>query len=383
MTRTKLFEDIVKDTDDPEAYTGRCYDFLAGCPRADMTRIREELERWYLRYPEPREDLRARFRSSKERQHLGAFFELYTHEIFRQQGFVIETHAEGGGDSPRRPDFLLERDGVKVFVECEVMKDPITNDSVEANRGKVFDAFNRKSSPNFRVCMDILEASKQQPPAGKWCKALLKKLEKLDPDEVQRLIDEGRHDDLPSWTLEGNDWRVRFEPVPKPLSDRGAQSMGLLHTTCHGSGVFDVELEKLNDAYSNKRPQVYDIQDWPYVIALNCMSPSFREDEVEASLIGELFAPRRKSNGFWHRGGEPTNQRVSAILFVNDLVWSIVTERAPTLWVNPWAQNPVPDDLWAGRRMTIDPNALRRLEHPGKTAHELLNLPSSWPDGDD
>jgi hypothetical protein len=89
-----------------------------------MAAPRAVLEDWFSRWPtDSRPDLRARLRAKDDGQFLGAFWELYLHELHLRLGFECERDPELP-DSPRRPDFLVHGAGGSFYLEATVVGYP-------------------------------------------------------------------------------------------------------------------------------------------------------------------------------------------------------------------------------------------------------------------
>src|SRR6266700_3089626 len=104
----QLFDDLQR------TYTGfkkpqeAAYTFLNRSARPEYERTRHILERWFLKYPEQhRNALRQSFCSKTEKTHLGAFFELYCHELLKQQGFMVQPHQSVDQTKGTLVDFLV------------------------------------------------------------------------------------------------------------------------------------------------------------------------------------------------------------------------------------------------------------------------------------
>ena len=87
----------------------------------------------------------------------------------------------------------------------------------------------------------------------------------------------------------------------------------------------------------------------------------------------------RKLNGAWIGLQGPRNLLVSgALIFAGLSPWSmgVVT---PELFHNPWAQRPFPVSNWPLPYCVADLAAKRVRHEHGKTAREVLDLPTQWP----
>jgi hypothetical protein len=76
--------------------------------------VRGVIEDWFARFPTvAQKDLRSRFRSDDNSRCLGAFWELYLHEVHLRLGFKLERDPKVPGTT-KRPDFLV-RGGAQPF----------------------------------------------------------------------------------------------------------------------------------------------------------------------------------------------------------------------------------------------------------------------------
>lgn len=102
-----------------KAYGEPVFDYYNRSARRDVAVIREILEGWFTRFPgSAQADVRQRFRPQIERQHQGAFFELYLHELLTRLEYRIEAHPEV--DEPTHPDFLLRKEDRRFYLEATI-----------------------------------------------------------------------------------------------------------------------------------------------------------------------------------------------------------------------------------------------------------------------
>ncbi len=120
-----LFDDVVRVDDTVARYAEGDFPFLNRSSWPESARIRDELERWFARFPSSavdaareRRDLRGRFRSRSDRDHQAAFFELFVHELLMRLTLGVEVHPAVPGLS-KRPDFLVTpANGEPFYVEA-------------------------------------------------------------------------------------------------------------------------------------------------------------------------------------------------------------------------------------------------------------------------
>src|SRR5437016_4610962 len=100
-----LFDDFVREYLGPARHAEPFYTFLNRSARPATAAVRQLLESWFANYPhEEQPDLRGRFRSTNNRKHKAAFFELFLHELLLRLRCQIEIHPLLVNTS-KRPDF--------------------------------------------------------------------------------------------------------------------------------------------------------------------------------------------------------------------------------------------------------------------------------------
>ena len=114
--RAVLFSELQRTFEGPKPYAEPDYEYLDRSARIEAISIRETMEEWLARYPEPdRPDLVARFRSPDEVQHRGAAFELYLHELLSRLGYELTIHPPTPSKKDTRPDFLAKHESEGAF----------------------------------------------------------------------------------------------------------------------------------------------------------------------------------------------------------------------------------------------------------------------------
>src|ERR1700704_2491964 len=79
------------------------------------------MHEWFEAFPdEGKKQLTGDFRAGDPRQSLGAFWELYVHQVHRCLGYELERDPEMP-DTTRRPDFLARRGASAFYLEATVV----------------------------------------------------------------------------------------------------------------------------------------------------------------------------------------------------------------------------------------------------------------------
>lgn len=388
----KLFNEMNRDFTGPKLYAESIFDYLNRSARLEYKRIRNLLEQWFEGFSsEVQDELRARIRSKDDRQHLGAFFELYLHELLSKSGFSVEIHPTISNRATH-PDFRVLKDGEPLFyLEATLAALSDTDTSAKARENQVYDTLNRMKSPNFFIGVKVHGAPTTNPPGAKMRSFLEDKLSNLDPDVVTKQFEQGGLEALPSWNWKHNDWQITFSPIPKKPEARGK----------HGVRPIGLQMQDvrwltphigIRESIRDKATK-YGELDLPYIVAINVID-EFGVDDIDISnalfgeeqitiilrgnnVIGQKLS--RKPNGAWYDPNGPQNKRVSAVLIaVNLYPWSIA-KIIPILWHNPLANRPLTSDNWLLPQLIPGLKVNRLVKHDGKIAWQLLGLYPNWP----
>ena len=143
-----LFDDKVRSDSRLGRRTESIFGFLDRVNRPEFAVVRDLMNGWFERFPaEAHADLRARFRSDDPGQSLGAFWELYLHELFRARGYTLKRDPEVPGTS-RRPDFLVIGEGGEFYLEATTVGYSKDEMSARRRRNVVLDLVDEAQNPD-------------------------------------------------------------------------------------------------------------------------------------------------------------------------------------------------------------------------------------------
>jgi len=121
LYESRLFDDRERADRSPASRAESHFAFLNRIDLPYFATVRRLLEEWFARFPsEAQKDVRARFRSDDDAECLGAFWELYLHEIHSRLGFKLKRDPEVPGTS-RRPDFIVSGGTRPFYLEATVV----------------------------------------------------------------------------------------------------------------------------------------------------------------------------------------------------------------------------------------------------------------------
>jgi hypothetical protein len=388
QTPDTLFDDVSRSDSSPGRHTETSFHFLNRRAGVFWDRVRGHLESSYAAFPdEHKHGLVTRLRDDDERQHLPAWWELYTFILFDRLGYRVEVHPELLG-SKKNPDFLVSKGSSSMYVEAAL----VFNDDPNSDAWNwVCDCVNDAKNPDFMVDLAIPTVGKHRPAAQKIIDPLQDWLATCDADRVLADKDAGRP--LPRVQLPAGDWVLDYTAVPVLPDRRGIpRRLIAIYPTRPADFTRDVkQLRKTLKDKGSKYSKLDEPLDKPLIIAITTWN-RFDEPELTNTLFGSdvLEIPRdrqgvprrdRKRDGYWRPGAEPRGARVSALLFGDIMRAWLVAAKLPELWINPWPLNPV-SPLPPFATVTVDDESRFTRAGASKTAAELFDLAPGWPNSD-
>ena len=351
------------------------YHYLKVANKAPIQRIRQVLDAWYIRFPEfhTRQWL-GRFRSLSDAQHLGALFEIFNRALLDAHGYSVEHEPLGSHSVTTRPEFAVTHADGEFLLECTTT----LGGSYEVRREKLtqglLQTIDRIKPPGllFSVTVNRVGSTARFSALHQMLKTNIRALKSEADLALAQLI---------PWEWNESGWDVEIKPIPIP-TENYESSVGMFMSSAE-------EVNIRNHIFNSLKAKAgkYGKQERSYVIALGYYGEPLGAEEVVSALfgskrwvIGSFGAQNgsRAGDGFWK---ESQNTRVSAVIAASNIyAHTIVSREAPvTLYHNPWAALPFPQNLWKGDQ--VIPNRLTgKLDHlKGKSIREILEFPAEWP----
>lgn len=373
------------------------YAFLNRSALPEYEETRNLLESWFEDYPEPYNlNLGKEFRSKPDKQHLGAFFELYCYTLLRTQEFDVKPQQVVDEMKGNPVDFLIKSADVPLFyLEATVATDSDKASISQKILWQLHDALSTIDEPDFLIEINVERESTHNLPIKAMRSDLQGWLRKLNPDEIIEQRTALGRSNLPYCHYEHDGWKIVFYAIPQPLDNKGPGNKTIVYQL---SDARKAKSESsLSDALETKAKKYGNFK-LPYVIAVDVLATdSFGTDMGEIlfgkevilfdrqtedfSMTRSPLLPDRPSeeNGFWRARNRARNQQVSAVLLVEDLMpWSIA-HKTPVIWHNPWADRPLDPDIWQGPQMIANTDAPEPYmqERAGKKGYEIFHLQPS------
>ncbi|MGG7664741.1 hypothetical protein [Dyadobacter sp. BHUBP1] len=273
----KLFEDKVRKEYRYSKHLEKSYDFYDITARPEFVAIRKMMNDWFSRYPEiGKQQLKRDFRSQFD----SAFFELFIHELFYQQGFELTPHPPVP-NSTKNPDFLATRGDLEVYLEAKVATDKSNDERTLENKlGAIYDELQKLTSVTYLIEIeDIVFKSDKQA-----------KLSKLR-NRIQEWLDECNFRQQPPYNDYDEDGEECFSYSDDDVKISLRAHAGVI-TDGHpilnylgGSFVGGCE-EALTGAIRDKGSK-YGQLDKPYIVCINMIGiRDPRTNEIHKTLFG-------------------------------------------------------------------------------------------------
>lgn len=391
----ELFDEDVERTSAPAGETESHFGFLNRSSWVASDAARALMESWLADYPEEhRAELRRRLGDTNDTQHTAAWWELYLYRLFTRLGCTLEPHPTLSGTS-RRPEFRLTTPGGSTFIlEAITKRAGIVreDDRHEGREAALLGAINSVKHDVFGVSVEVVSVGKQTLRTRGHKRRIAAWLDGLDPHEEKwdgDVEDEDYVINEDGWHVVLNPYRHGDWPNPQPEADDRLIGVGPLL-----AGGVNVRT-RIRDAIEEKRKR-YGALDEPFVIAVLIDGYRVKHRDVFGALMGTsaiqyTMATRdtpgtsrwvRQNDGLWCRASGPVNTNISGLLVGSQSsVWNVDGD-LPTLFLNPWADHPLPTDLELPfPRAIITPGDLNGAESlPGTaTGADLFGLAPGWP----
>lgn len=317
----KLFEEKQRNNFEPSKYNENTYNYLDSSNREKAIEIRMKLERMFERYPK-NEQKEVKNRLMDNRHFESTFFEMYLYNLFIEKGFQMVSHPTLE-DTNNRPDFLLKKEGIEVYLEAKVDYNLSQNgQSMERKLNQVIDSINSIDGKQFRIAIiDLNIISDKQPSIRKFREDIKFKLKNLD--KVTSLFDENDTKKLLTNYYEDDNLEIEYDLfiVPKTYNDSRlimVNSPTVQWVNSHLS--LRKALEKKASRYGNMNK--------PFILAINALDFFVDEEEVRNAVLGDLgillgrdyngnFKDNmkyHKNNGFFSYEDTEKNNNISGVI---------------------------------------------------------------------
>lgn len=375
-----IFDSIKRTDSSPIHATESNYSFLNRSARPEFERIRIFLEEELLKYPKSeRSELIARFQSKNDDNFASAEFELLLFGLLTRLGFVLTAHPVLPNGSESRPDFhVVTPSGEQLYLEAVLASERKSSRAFDPLIASTLDALRKASHPNYYVVVSTKGYPTSQPSGKKLLRQVLQWLDQLEPNELDTSNE--MHWSHESLTVTLRAWPIRTE--------RRGQSTTLLGGQIGGAGWVN-SWAPIREAIKYKGGKYGELER-PLIVAVNHRGFSLDELDERQALFGPLqYAvsvdnPDQMSNatfgpdGAWTSAGGPTYTRVSGAWLFGNLTTTRLAKQRPTLYLNPWANIPIPKDFNVIDHAFVREGSIERIS--GKSVASIFSIAENWLD---
>lgn len=261
-----LFNSFERTYLEPAKHNDNTYEYYNISARTDISKVRDTIEGWFYNYPkEEKKELKSRFKKDFD----SSFFELFLYELFCKLGYNIVIHPDLPF-SPKKPDFLISKNGIEVYVEAKVVKSKtMEQEAFERKRNELYDNLNKLNTKSFLLKIEHLcFLSQKQPSTKGMIKYIEGELKKITPDILRKELEENGFENRPRIEYDNEDVHIIVSPIPVSFSAKEEKIRPI--------GIYPAEAfwgggeESLKDSIEKKAKR-YGKLDKPFIVCLNSL----------------------------------------------------------------------------------------------------------------
>lgn len=382
-----LFDQTARTRDTFKGFNEPTFAFLNDVVGPFWQRQRDLLEEWFVTAGSDA-DVRSRFRSKREDQHLGAFWELYLHAMLKLCGCSVTPHPTLVG-STHHTDYLAQSASARFHLEATAA---IVDDPKRGQVNKLVDQLNDDlqslPSTEFFIHAEVISSGPSAPSARVIRNFVANWMSAFDPDWVEAdLAAKNRLMHGPSTTWQQDGWQLVFRLDPIRKTARGTKLLrpfGALQT-----GIFKGNARRSVRRTLDDKAKHYPAQPEPIIVAV-LTQPLFASHEVfRMVLFGEpgsrLSQAEKRKLGVDPFFESAEGRKVGAVIASWDLATWTIGKARPLIYLNP--VNPVPRPILALLPfgvVNLGPTSEQdRLDPPGLDMAKFFGLVPDWPGKND
>ena len=384
MTEIALFDDVIRNDLNYSKNNENPYDFYNRSSRYKFVVVRELLSQWFSQYPEEeKKELKNRFKKTFD----SAFYELFLYHLFINLGFQVEIHPKLP-DSKKRPDFLIIKDKLEIYVEAKVDYDKSSGlIATERKISQFYDDLNKLKVKGFYFAVEDLDLkNNSQPSAKKVIKFIEKEIDKLNPEFRENILQENNFDQIPCFLYDDETISLKITPLPTDISLKDKIIENPI-----GMSPFKLLTDSGEQSMENsikKKAKRYGKLDKPFIVCLNAINEKFpRIADFERVIWGvealiSLNKPEtvsfqwsRKEDSIFFNNKNATLENLSGVLITRVYPNSIPNSKYH-LFKHPYSSNTFDfNKLGLKYSYAKDDNIFRAI---GDDFESIFNIDKNW-----
>lgn len=378
-----LFEKVERLEVDVAKHNENTYDYYFRNARKDISIIRDTLNNWFNEYPvDEKKELKSRFKKSFD----SAFYELFIFHFFKGLGFDIDIHPEVPG-STKRPDFLIKKGDVEMYVEAKVIKDKSDKEvSAERRLNDFYDKFSKIKTFGFLLKIDSLAfKTTSQPKTKNIITEIEDQLERLNYDTVIEGVGLRGSDGAPAIVGENSDLKIVVKPIPLISEARKTKfenPIGMYPTETFWGGGEDSLKKGIRE-----KAKRYGKVDKPFLVCINALGQKTTMISAENSVWGsrsvsfsmdpddkDAKIERAKDGIFLDKGGVRL-KNLSGV-FISKVVPFNIPVADVRVFEHPLSDNKFDFEFLGLPLDFVEDNRIKRIG--GKELSEILGIENDW-----
>ena len=380
----KLFDDIDRTFKGPANHNENTFDYYQRCVRKDISIIRNKLNEWFQDCPDSeKKELKNSFKKSFD----DCFFELFLFQLFQNLGFKIIVHPNLKNSS-KRPDFLVSRDNLELYVEAKIVKDKSKKEEgLERKINKFYDDFSRIKIKGFLLCIDeFVVKTKQQPNSKAALRHIENELKNIDPEKLIKDFENNGFDRIPIIKFEDEDLKITVKPmpvIPSAGTKENKRPIGIYPGEIFWGGGEESMRESIN--FKAKK---YGELDKPFIVCINSLNfKTSGKIDIEDAIWGSQAISWsedpdnrdehwiRKRDGIFLDKKGPRLKNLSGV-FVTKLYPHNIPSAEYWIFENPFSTN-----SFNFKELDLPYNYIKEgkiIRATGNSFDEILQIPKNW-----
>lgn len=327
------------------------FEYVCRSQRPEIDAIRNDWDKMFNEIPSSdRSDVKARFCSSNDIEHISAAFEIFLYSSFNRLGFNPVAHAS---PSSSKADLLLKhpkKGEILVEALCLFGSD---YDYDDVSRKKVIDALRTIKSRYFSVAVTFSGTSTGTPSTKSIITTVKRWLTNLDYNTSLTNYKANGITALESTNLNESGLRISIGALPLVVPHNTENNLGFIYFP-YGDDIAirsDIH-ERIREKFHRKAQKKYGAQNYPVYLAANIFDFGFEADDAFNALLGDACVhfqrsgktianpiPKGANNGFWRFAERKSiNSGVNGCMFFNGLRINNYRAMAPFLIYNPYLE---------------------------------------------
>ena len=316
-----------------------------------------------------------RFTSERDEDHRSAYFELLLHEVLTQLGGNLSVEPSVPGTT-KRPDFLVELDGERFYLEAMVNHAKEDNFLDSPICDTVCDWIDEMHIPDYFVHI-IFSDTPSNTPTKESIRAQITRLIRLSNLEVtrQQLFEDGHHASAIGF-MEIADAHARVNLIPRVSEHAGIEELPNVIQSAGGEmhEVAPKWREEIRLKARRKELQHYDA---PCVIAINVMDGFARIGGQGVQAVYGMGGGSAGQSGLWKSVNSSSWRDNLAAVWMFNFVEPVQASPSGVedcLLLKPSAEQRLPASLAQLTYIKPEDGVLKRYD--GLVLDELLEVPN-------